>query len=121
MAGTPACTVCHLPLVNQRPELLTFDQGDVDKPVLGENRAFDASLRLEGVTCAACHVRGGKIVSARPPEEIGKAPHDLVWSKDLGISKGCATCHQLQWPGSNLPFWPNWPVPACASCLWVKR
>ncbi|MEZ4321068.1 MAG: hypothetical protein R3F61_26550 [Myxococcota bacterium] len=108
VAGTPACTVCHLPMVAQRPELLTFDMGDVDKPVTGPNPAFNASLRLEGVTCAACHVRNGKVVGPRPPEEVGKAPHPLVWSKELAGSEGCAACHQLTWTGANAAFYDTY-------------
>ncbi len=103
-AGTPACTVCHLPLIAQRPELLTFDGGRVDKPILGENPSFDASLRMEGVTCAACHIRDGVVVGPRPPEEVD-APHPMAWSKQLTSSEGCATCHQLSWPDANMPFY----------------
>jgi len=105
VAGTPACMACHLPLIAQRPELLVFDDGDVNKPITGDNPAFNASLRMEGVTCAACHIRAGKVVAARPPEEIGKAPHPMAWSKDLTQSSGCATCHQLTWPGADAPFY----------------
>lgn len=104
-AGTPACQSCHLPLIAQQPHLVAHEEGDVNAHTKGDNPAFNASLRIEGVTCAACHVREGKIVAARPPEDVGKAPHPMAWSEDLAESSGCASCHQLQWPGSNAPFY----------------
>ncbi|MCA9566426.1 MAG: hypothetical protein KC656_01230 [Myxococcales bacterium] len=108
LASTPACTQCHLPFLEQSPELVTYDADDVDKPLAGANPAFDASLRLEGVTCAACHVRDGKIVGPRPPELVGTSPHPLAWSEELTKSEGCATCHQLTWEGAKTPFYDTY-------------
>lgn len=104
VAATPLCEACHLPLASQSPDLVDFDQGDPNKPVTSPNPMFDAAMRLEGVTCAACHVRDGKIVGPRPPEEL-TAPHPMTWSKDLTASEGCASCHQLQWDGATTPFY----------------
>jgi hypothetical protein len=104
-AGTPACTACHVPLIEQAPQLVSYDGASPNQPVFAPNPSFNASLYLEGVTCAACHVRGGQVIAARPPEEVGKAPHPLAWSEDLSTSEGCATCHQLTWPGADAPFY----------------
>lgn len=107
-AGTPACTSCHLPFLEQAGELVTYDDGDINKPLTGPNPSFDASLRLEGVTCAACHIRDGKIVAGRPIEDIGPAPHPLTWSEDLANETACATCHQLTWEGANSAFYDTY-------------
>jgi hypothetical protein len=82
-AADPACTVCHEPLTAQR------------------SPGLDATLALEGVTCAACHVRGGQIVAASAEAVGARAPHPVTWSADLGRSEGCAACHQLTWPGAD--------------------
>lgn len=108
LADTPACSSCHLPLLEQRPTLVTYPTDEVDKPLVSANPAFDPSLRLEGVTCAACHVRNGQVVATRPPEDIGPAPHPLAWSEDLTRSEGCAACHQLTWEGANAPLYDTY-------------
>lgn len=99
-AGTPACLVCHLPLLQQQDRLVTYDAGDVSRPVFAPNPDFDATLHTEGVTCVACHVRGGAVVAGRHlPED--SAPHPLAWTEDLGSSQMCGACHQLTWPGAS--------------------
>ena len=56
----------------------------------------------EGVGCAACHVRDGKVVSTRV---ITDAPHPVAYSSALGSSAMCSTCHQLSYPGAEQPFY----------------
>jgi hypothetical protein len=107
-AGTPACTTCHLPFLEQSAVVVDYDGGDLDKPLTAANPGFDASLRMEGVTCAACHVRDGKVVGTRPPEEFGPIPHPMAWSEDLGSDEACATCHQLTWEGANTAFYDTY-------------
>ena len=104
-AGTPACASCHLPLTNQHAQTTTYDGGDIHRPVSAPNPGFDPILRSEGVTCAACHVRDGRVLASRPVEN---APHETVWSAQLGESALCATCHQLSWPGSEQPFYDTY-------------
>ncbi len=104
--GTPACTVCHLPIASQYPQIVQFDDGDVNRPIGAENPSYNATLHSEGVTCAACHVRDGSVVGANP--QFGAAPHPSGWSPELRESKLCATCHQLTWPGANEPLYDTY-------------
>ena len=68
-----ACVQCHRPLTAQHPKLAAgYIEGDLSRPNLEANPAFDATLMAEGVGCAACHVRDGKVVSTRV---ITDAPH----------------------------------------------
>ncbi|MBN2801235.1 MAG: hypothetical protein JXX28_18995 [Deltaproteobacteria bacterium] len=104
-AGTPACLACHLPLIEQHPHLVAYDEGDIHRPILSPNPAWDGGLQAEGVTCAACHLRDGKVVTSHP---IEGAPHPTVWSQELGRSSACAVCHQLTWPGAQQPFYDTY-------------
>lgn len=103
--GTPACASCHLPLRDQHGERWGFDDDRVDHPIRSPNPTWDATLAIEGVTCAACHVRDGVVLSSHPPNLDQTAPHPLAWAPDLTRSEGCAACHQLTWPGADVPFY----------------
>jgi mono/diheme cytochrome c family protein len=78
--GDANCARCHTPLAEQQP-------GDT----------FDASLRAEGVTCAACHVRDW--VRRGPPRTaptLLSAPgYPLVEMPIYERSDFCMSCHQL--------------------------
>jgi hypothetical protein len=86
------CLNCHTPLVNQQPDLvLGFRDRDKFDPIVTPNPAFDAALRDEGVTCAVCHIRNGRIVG---PFRTDRAPHPV--ELDPGMSQGikpCLKCH----------------------------
>lgn len=86
------CLNCHTPLVNQQQDLvLGFRDRDKFDPILAPNPAYDASLRDEGVTCAVCHIRNGRIVGPFPTD---RAPHPV--EHDPEMSKGikpCLKCH----------------------------
>ncbi len=101
-AAVPACRVCHQPLAVQQAVVANYDGGDINRAVTAPNEAFDATLHGEGVTCAACHVRDGAVLTTRP---VADAPHPTLVSAELGSSQGCATCHQLTWPGADAPFY----------------
>lgn len=104
---TTACLSCHLPLQNQHPRLARgYIDGDLSRPELEKNPGWEPSLMIEGVTCAACHVREGKVLTARP--EVIAAPHPLAYSAELGQSELCATCHQLSWPGADKPLYDTY-------------
>jgi hypothetical protein len=101
--NSTACTQCHRPLLVQHAKLAAgYIDGDLSRPRLLDNPAFDATLMAEGVGCAACHVRQGTIVSTRT---ITGAPHPVTQSPDLSKSTLCATCHQLSYPDSDRPFY----------------
>jgi hypothetical protein len=86
------CLNCHTPLVNQQQGLvLGFRDRDKFDPILAPNPEYDAALRDEGVTCAVCHVRNGRIVG---PFRTDRAPHSVDY--DPGMSRGmkpCLRCH----------------------------
>jgi hypothetical protein len=104
--GSTTCTSCHLPLASQHDQLAAgYVDGDLTRPRLQANAAFDLTLRGEGVTCAACHVREGTIVGTRPAPD---APHPVAVSAELSDPAMCATCHQLSWPDGDRPFYDTY-------------
>jgi nitrate/TMAO reductase-like tetraheme cytochrome c subunit len=103
VGGSTSCRSCHLPLANQHPRLAAgYVDGDLARPSLKPNELWDPTLMAEGVSCAACHVRDGTVVSTRAAPG---APHPVAVSAELGESSFCATCHQLTWPGAEQPFY----------------
>jgi hypothetical protein len=95
--GEPwVCRNCHTPIENQRPELIHGISSL--KPLRGEgepNPAYDASLRDEGVTCAACHLRDGAIEG---PFADAEPPHAFRAVAGYGSADLCAPCHQTDGP-----------------------
>jgi len=59
--GDPTCLICHTPLQNQSPVILSSESGLYDDMKVTGNPDFDAELQQEGVTCSACHVRDGVV------------------------------------------------------------
>lgn len=103
---SPLCLSCHLPLTVQQPRLVEeYRGGPLTEAKTRENTAWDPTLQQEGVTCAACHVRDGVVISTRPAP---KAPHPVAVSEELGRSETCATCHQLTWQGADKPFYDTY-------------
>ncbi len=106
VGNTTACRSCHLPLANQHDRLAAgFIGGDFTRPQMVENKIWDATLMAEGVTCAACHVREGVVISTRAAPD---APHPVAVSNELHTSTMCAQCHQLTWPGADRPFYDTY-------------
>jgi hypothetical protein len=104
--NSTACLSCHLPLAAQHDQLAAgYVDGDLSRPRLQPNTAFDLTLRGEGVTCATCHVRGDTILGTRAAPD---APHPVAVSAELTDSALCATCHQLSWPDGDRPFYDTY-------------
>jgi nitrate reductase cytochrome c-type subunit len=96
------CLNCHTPLLAQQdlwPVGLIAD--DVEAPQLVPNPAFDPSLRNEGITCAACHVRDGVIHG--PGLSQGAAPHPVQADAGFTDQSLCLRCHQAvaTYPGKG--------------------
>ena len=73
------CVHCHAPLREQ----------------LDQVHAGGGALADEGITCAACHVRQGRILArAHAPG----SPHDTDVRVDFGAPSFCAGCHQFNFP-----------------------
>lgn len=86
------CLNCHTPLQNQQRNLVKGHRDRArKKPILVKNPDFSPTLRREGVTCAACHVRNGKI---HGPFGNLNAPHPSVQDSAF-IRQGevCKRCH----------------------------
>ncbi len=96
LGDPPRCQECHLPLLAQRAEIPRGPGAGAR----AANPAWEPSLALEGVTCAACHVRGDAIVG---PRELPDAavPHKVVASEALRGPEACAFCHQQALPGAE--------------------
>ncbi len=78
------CRNCHAPLPAQA--------------------ARDAPLAGEGVNCAACHVRDGQVLTARPPTDAARAAHPMRVEPALAGADFCGGCHQFNFPGDRPPF-----------------
>lgn len=73
------CVHCHAPLKSQ----------------LAEVRSGGGALADEGVTCAVCHVRDGRLIARRKREG---SPHDTQVRADFGSAEFCGGCHQFNFP-----------------------
>ena len=60
--------------------------------VLFRSPQFDAELRNESVTCAACHVRNGVILG---PFEDSIAPHPTKFDPTFRTAEFCSRCHNV--------------------------
>lgn len=83
------CKNCHIPLDRQQEyTVLGFRDKDKWDPILKVNPDFDPELQHEGVTCAACHLREGKILGTFGSDE---APHPI--QKIESGNEICVKCH----------------------------
>jgi len=86
------CKNCHIPLDRQQENrVLGFRDHDRWNPILAANPGFDPVLQHEGVTCAACHLRDGKILG---PYASPGAPHPT--QKLSNANEICLRCHVVQ-------------------------
>ena len=86
------CRLCHTPLDRQQPQtVLAYRDAEKWKPVLEDNPGFDSALQHEGVTCAACHYREGKILGVLDTTD---APHPV--QKIDNPNRICARCHIVE-------------------------
>lgn len=89
-----SCLVCHTPLQNQLEKLVTYNKGDYQKPLFEENPGYDAELKKEGVTCAACHVRDGVVYGPYREDQLN-APHPVQYDARFQSEELCLQCHQV--------------------------
>lgn len=77
--GRPAwCVGCHAPIA---PDPLAVDDAD--------------SRASQGVGCAGCHLRDGRMVSLRAAPG---SPHATVIDPAFGTTALCARCHEFSFP-----------------------
>ncbi len=75
----PWCVNCHAPTPPQQAELA----------------AGGHTLADQGIGCAACHVRAGRLVAAR---RHAGSPHDTIVDASFGSPAYCADCHEFTFP-----------------------
>ncbi|MCW8933055.1 MAG: cytochrome c family protein [Gammaproteobacteria bacterium] len=92
--GDPTCSVCHTPLENQSPIILTSDSGHYDDLITTPNPNYDPELQKEGVTCAACHVKDGVILGPYRKKELN-APHPVAYDEKFLKKSLCKQCHEV--------------------------
>jgi hypothetical protein len=86
------CKNCHIPLDKQQEQLVKgFYDSDKWEPIVEPNPDFDADLQHEGVTCAACHLREGKI---RGVLGLENTPHPV--QKLDNPNEICMQCHLVE-------------------------
>lgn len=86
------CKNCHIPLDRQQEhKVLGFRDAEKLEPILAHNPDFDPKLQHEGVTCAACHFKDGKILGANGDLN---APHPV--EKLADANEICLRCHIVQ-------------------------
>ena len=86
------CRNCHTPLDRQQPQRVTgFRDKEKWDPILAPNPDFDEVLQHQGVTCAACHLRDGKIVGVLGGTD---APHPVALIEDP--NQVCLRCHVVE-------------------------
>ncbi len=85
------CINCHIPLENQQEFIVHgMMDGDIYQPVKSPNFRWDEELQMEGITCAACHVRGNAVVG---PTGSKLAPHKTVKDPNHLSESLCLNCH----------------------------
>jgi hypothetical protein len=98
------CYTCHAPLSEQQ------EKTPAPSGALASNRAFDRNLQRDGITCAACHVRGhqrfgppkrdGSLESSAPRAQL---PHNGVTRTPAFLrAEFCKDCHQFPSDGFAL-------------------
>lgn len=90
----PTCSVCHTPLENQSPIILSSESGLYDDLKTTPNAHYDAELQQEGVTCAACHVRDGVIYGPYQKSTLN-APHPVAYDEKFLQKSICLQCHEV--------------------------
>jgi hypothetical protein len=110
------CLNCHTPLENQQENLvLGFHDKEKFNPILKPNPDYDPQLRDEGVTCAVCHVRDGKIVG---PLDIKHAPHPVIFDPEMAhLANPCARCHVV----SGERWDTFYRIPPCGTVVEIKE
>ncbi|HDZ88757.1 MAG TPA: hypothetical protein ENH38_09115 [Nitrospirae bacterium] len=110
------CMNCHIPLENQQKNLvLGFRDKEKFNPILKPNPDYDPSLQNEGVTCAVCHIRDGKIVG---PFKTGNAPHAVEYDPEYfsGVNP-CMRCHVV----SGKRWDTFYRVPPCGTVAEIRE
>jgi hypothetical protein len=110
------CLNCHIPLENQQEDLVVgFRDKEMFKPILELNPDFDPALQNEGVTCAVCHVREGRIFVTFETED---APHPVEYDPEMSSGiRYCERCHVVS--GKRWDTFYN--IPPCGTVAEIRE
>ncbi|MBL8034516.1 MAG: hypothetical protein JNJ69_12480 [Leptospiraceae bacterium] len=96
------CLNCHTPL-------WSGNQADVERIIGWLAKGGIARTQMpafieQGITCAVCHIRDGKIIGSgkKSRDPTGKK-HEVTVDKNLRTEKFCAGCHQFSFPAEVKP------------------
>jgi len=95
------CKNCHTPLEQQLETLVVSTENGLQFPTTIDNPSFDPDLQDEGITCATCHVKDGKVLG---PWGESNIPHATQKDPSLRTNDVCTQCHQASvgFPDLNL-------------------
>lgn len=98
------CVQCHAPLEDQHNVL---NDGIVVRPgaLLEVPSDPTAGAPGDGVSCAVCHLREGKVRTPGPPSLWARLAHPAEEDPALTDNTRCAGCHQFNFP-RHTPPWP---------------
>ncbi|MFK7929042.1 MAG: hypothetical protein AB8H79_12690 [Myxococcota bacterium] len=96
------CVHCHAPRPQQKAEILSnrdfYRSLDPRSGIaIGSVHRKPEPLASEGVDCAACHWRDGKILA---PKQSFAAPHAVTVTDALSDGTVCAGCHDFNMPAT---------------------
>ena len=112
--GSPQiCKNCHIPLEPQQEHLVRGWRDDARwQPILEPNPEFDRDLQQEGVNCAGCHLREGKILAVH---NYGESPH-LIEKISSG-NEICVRCHVVGGKRWDTFF----SIPPCGTVTEIRK
>lgn len=95
------CMTCHAPLSEQIP--LVAKKTDREKRTYEKNPHFDSKLQLQGITCAACHVRQHQRFGPLKAEGAATTEYPAGMPNHAGVQRTpyfdkaefCRDCHQF--------------------------
>jgi len=107
-----SCLRCHAPLAEQKA-LMALQQGWTNAPKSPAPAYVSSDLHLQGLVCAACHVRRHQrygppvdalgVQNAQNPAPATRQPHNgFTAERAFQDSRFCASCHQFPPQGRSL-------------------
>jgi len=95
------CMTCHAPLSEQSPLLAKTTERN--ETAYEKNAHFDSELQLQGITCAACHVRQHRRFGPPKGEESSAPKYPAGTPDHAGVQRTpyfekaefCKGCHQF--------------------------
>lgn len=93
----PFCVFCHAPHAEQREETLKNEpwvraMHPETGSLLNRPPRYPEPMADEGINCATCHVREGKVIVSEPKPY---APHPIMVDARLSDSIFCKDCHDF--------------------------